>query len=80
MKLNKLRVTLESFEELTEKNANQLVGGFSKTFSDRNSSIAHALADNCHGGNCTSGCGSGSNTGTCNTAMGCGQNVTGGCG
>lgn len=73
MKLDKLRITLSSFETLTENNANELVGGFSKSFSDQSSVLANTLANNCYGGNCTQGCGSGQNTQLCNTYFGCGN-------
>lgn len=73
MKLNKFGITLESFESLTENNVNQLVGGFSKSFSTVDISYNELLGNNCHGMNCFAGCGSGGGQNqVCNTALGCG--------
>lgn len=69
---NKIKLTfnISSFEPISEDSENKLVGGFSSSKSGGKDSVAN-LSNNCHGGNCVWGCGSGQNVG-CNEVAGCG--------
>jgi hypothetical protein len=69
--MKKMTITLENFEGISESHGNQLVGGFSASFSTTKFESNLALADNnCKGGNCVEGCGGNSG---CNTVTGCGN-------
>lgn len=68
----KINFKLADFEAITETAENQLLGGFSTSISVI-AGISFAVEDNnCSGGNCTSGCGTGQNVSKCNTTIGCG--------
>ena len=66
--MKKVTITLESFEGISESQGNQLVGGFSQSFSGQEAAFS-ASTNNCQGGNCAANCGV--NVG-CNTVAGCG--------
>jgi len=58
------------FEVLNESSQGSLIGGFSIAL---NAVISNATeSNNCQGGNCVDGCGSGQNVSACNTVKGCG--------
>ena len=59
------------FEVLNETALGSLVGGFSAVFTAAPAAEL-AGANNCDGGNCKVGCGSGQNIGACNSLPGCG--------
>ena len=65
----KITLTLENFEGISESQGNQLVGGFSQSFSGQEAAFSASTTNNCSGGNCVSGCGTNSG---CNTVAGCG--------
>ncbi|MDP1814041.1 MAG: hypothetical protein Q8K92_06290 [Leadbetterella sp.] len=65
---------LNDFESISETSENQLVGGFSASLSFNPAmSFGDDNSNNCLGGNCVDGCGSGQNVRGCNTVSGCGQ-------
>jgi len=67
--MKKVTITLENFEGISESQGNQLVGGFSVSFSaSKGSEFDMAVANNCNGGNCVTGCGGNSG---CNTVANC---------
>lgn len=72
---NELKVTfnISNFEPISEDSGNKLVGGFSASVSGIGESVL-SLSNNCSGGNCVEGCGSGQNI-NCNVAKGCGVKV-----
>ncbi len=66
---NKITLIFENFEKISESQEHNLVGGFSKSFSNQNEISFSEETNNCHGGNCVKGCGP-FNSG-CNTVVGC---------
>ncbi len=66
--MKKMTVMLEGFEGISEVHGKMLVGGFSVSFSSRESKDLVMYANNCKGGNCVTGCGG--NQG-CNTVANC---------
>jgi len=64
-----MTLIFQNFEKISESQEQNLVGGFSKSFSNQNGISFSEETNNCHGGNCASGCGP--------TNIGC--NVTAGC-
>lgn len=73
---NKIKVIFEikNFESLSENSENKLVGGFSHTISGGGNSSG-TISNNCQGGNCVEGCGSGQNV-QCNQTIGCSTKIT----
>jgi len=65
----KMTLAFDDFEGISESQGNQLVGGFSKSFSVQEIVLNEAASNNCKGGNCAVLCGS--NVG-CNAVAGCG--------
>jgi len=69
----KVQINFLQLEQLKEIDNNKLVGGFSSSFSSFSSfDNKDESANNCLGGNCRIGCGSGQNI-QCNTTAGCGE-------
>ena len=70
----KVTLTLENFEGISESQGNRLVGGFSQIFSGQESpfSASEGTTNNCASGNCVAGCGTNSG---CNVVAGCGKSV-----
>ncbi|MDP1814039.1 MAG: hypothetical protein Q8K92_06280 [Leadbetterella sp.] len=65
---------LSNFESISETSENQLVGGFSSSLSfNLTMSYGDDNSNNCEGGNCAAGCGTGQNVKSCNTVSGCGN-------
>jgi len=67
----KITITLENFEGISETQSNQLMGGFSQSFSGQDKIADTLIGNNCQGGNCVEGCGSDNNV-MCNNRVGCG--------
>ncbi|MEE4000518.1 hypothetical protein V1T75_09210 [Tenacibaculum sp. FZY0031] len=70
----KLTFDISNFEPISENSENKLIGGFSISVTSKESfkeTDPNSGCNNCHGGNCASGCGTGSNVG-CNAVAGCG--------
>lgn len=59
------------FEQISSRQSDKLVGGFSKSFSGRAALADTVVGNNCQGGNCAHGCG-GDNNVICNNRVGCG--------
>jgi hypothetical protein len=70
MKVNVL-MDLHKFESISETSGQKLIGGFSATFSVNELVDESGGSNNCQGGNCKTGCGTGQNI-QCNTVDGCG--------
>lgn len=68
----KTTIVLKGFEKISESQEKKLLGGFSNTISGPGTGLDDGASNNCSGGNCVSGCGSGSNA-SCNTVAGCGK-------
>ncbi|WP_452225611.1 hypothetical protein [Lacinutrix chionoecetis] len=66
----KLSFNISNFEPISEDSENKLIGGFSTSLSGSGDSL-ETLSNNCSGGNCVEGCGSGQNI-NCNAVKGCG--------
>ncbi len=67
---NKVTLILENFEMISEPQENNLVGGFSKSFSIQNTiPEIDPPSNNCWSGNCAYACGGNV---SCNTVAGCG--------
>lgn len=65
-------IVLNDFEKVSESQK-KLVGGFSSSFHQIDSiKIDDGSTNNCNGGNCVSGCGTGQNV-NCNSTLGCGE-------
>lgn len=69
----KINFNLADFEAISETAENQLVGGFSTSISVMAGTPFAVEDNNCNGGNCVSGCGTGQNVSQCNTTPGCGK-------
>ncbi len=67
---NKITLIFENFEKISESQEHNLVGGFSKSFSNQNEISFSRETNNCIRGNCFSGCGD--ENIQCNTVAGCG--------
>ncbi len=67
---NKITLIFENYEKISESQEHNLVGGFSKSFSNQNEISFNEETNNCNGGNCVSGCGVKGNYG-CNNVAGC---------
>jgi len=64
------------FESLNETSEQHLIGGFSSSFTVEGNSAANLNevgSNNCDGGNCVSGCGSGQNVICPNAHFSCGS-------
>jgi hypothetical protein len=71
--LFKINFKYTDFEPISETSESQLTGGFSSAISVLPGTPFAVEDNNCNGGNCTSGCGTGQNVSQCNTTMGCGK-------
>lgn len=67
----KVLMDLTQFESISETSGQQLIGGFSATFSTTELVDDSGGSNNCQGGNCKTGCGTGQNI-QCNTVDNCG--------
>jgi hypothetical protein len=67
----KISMSLNRFESLSETAENKMIGGFSASFSTEPVDDGGG-SNNCDGGNCKTGCGTGQNI-SCNTVAGCGK-------
>lgn len=65
-------LVLNDFEKISESQEKKIVGGFSQSFSGPTDGLDDGgTTNNCQGGNCRAGCGTGQNI-QCNTYQGCG--------
>ena len=69
--VNKITFDISNFEPISENTENKLIGGFSQSQSSSVRFDFNVEGNNCQGGNCVEGCGSGQNIG-CNAVAGCG--------
>ena len=72
----KLTFDISNFEAISENSEKKLVGGFSSSLTGGSDSL-ETLSNNCHGGNCATGCGTNETHGcstnaSCNAVAGCG--------
>ena len=70
-----LALKIKNFEHISENSESKLIGGFSTSISmsstDENN--LEIISNNCHGGNCTTGCGGWPTNDYCNSVSGCGE-------
>lgn len=64
-----------NFVEISKKNGDKLLGGFSLSFSFNDTIAPSDGANNCLGANCTNGCGVGGQNSGCNGTAGCFPNT-----